>query len=641
MPDQEDLRLPLEVPWKLASTTQALQAGGPNDVSISVFFFEPSDENLTSNFLDEKLVFLKFAVSVSPSRLAVGNPSLALGFLGEDLPVLHLLLDLKVLPESGETGGIRPYFHAAAPLNRRVLQTGVIGDDFFEGEAAGQFFGKSGSHLYESLDSHSRTTSFGGSAGFSIGGFGIGASARTSSTDVSSQRSVDQVVDTTTREASQERRELISHTTKVENMLTLLSAKFLGTPYLRFSMFPRPLQLLSIDPSDPNLWFNQLLHRRSTGIEGIQEFTAVIVVPKDQEFCVEARLSRICLLDNPPPEPNFNEPLVPDLLQLARIVRVLYDRFPKGTPLDELDIDIVEQLDPAEDFKRPVVRLWAIRLMSQIVEAVVVSPSAISGQASAASVNYKHLLELWLETLRAEYEEELARSPLERGTILNDSRLLTTCFAPNDDGAFEVSSSSTTGFGSSPVPIDFPVGDTRINVTPSFSSVRSKALQTITKWNTLEQRLSTFLYNLQELPAGDPRLDHPKLVDVLINRWGRLAPNDERNISFKAAAKILRLKPEHVRLLEKAGAKTLREMAQILNAAPEIEKQNVEVNAFLAHLKGDEGIFARRRIVLTPPEPVEFALSSQQAVEIRQAIGQGLQTGVEAPARREKRRRVK
>ncbi|MGH7454543.1 MAG: hypothetical protein ACRENG_24530, partial [bacterium] len=285
--------------------------------------------------------------------------------------------------------------------------------------------------------------------------------------------------------------------------------------------------------------------------------------------------------------------------------------------------------------------LWAIRLMSQIVEAVVVSPSAISGQASAASVNYKHLLELWLETLRAEYEEELARSPLERGTVLNDSRLLKTCFAPNDDGALEVSSSTTTGFGSSPVPIDFPVGDTRINVAPSLTSVRARALQTITKWNTLEQRLNAFLYNLQELPEGDPRLDHPKLVDILINRWGRLTPNDERNISFKAAAKLLRLKSEHIRLLERAGARTLRDMAQILNAAPEIEKQNVEVNAFLAQLKGDEGVFARRRIVLTPPEPVEFALSSQQAVEIRQAIGKGLQEEVQGLASKPKRGRMK
>jgi hypothetical protein len=219
--------------------------------------------------------------------------------------------------------------------------------------------------------------------------------------------------------------------------------------------------------------------------------------------------------------------------------------------------------------------------------------------------------------------------------------LLTTCFAPNNEGAFEVSSSTTTGFGSSPVPIDFPVGDTRINVAPSLTSVRSKALQTITKWNTLEQRLSTFLYNLQELPEGDPRLDHPKLVDILINRWGCLAPNDERNISFKTAAKLLDLKSEHIRLLERAGAKTLRDVAQILNAAPEIEKQNTEVIAFRTQVKSGEGVFARRRMVLSPPEPVEFAISSQQALDIRKAIGQGLQGGVEVPERREKRKRVK
>jgi hypothetical protein len=628
MPDAEDLKPPLEVPWKLASSTQALTAGGPNDVSISVFFFEPADDTLTSTFPDEKLVFLKLAVSVSPSSLAIGDRSLALGFLGENLPVLHLLVDLKVLPASGELGGIRPYFHAAAPLNRRMLQTGIIGGEAFEGEASGQFFGKSGSHMYETLDSHSRTTSFGGSAGFSIGGFGIGASASTSSTDVSSQRAVDQVVDTTTRQASEERRELISHTTKVENLLTLLNAKFLGTPYLRFSLFPRPLQVLSIDPGDPNLWFNQLLHRRSTGIEGIQEFTAVVVVPKEQEFCVETKVTRVCLMDNPPAEPDFNQTLIPDLLQMARIVRYLYRIFPKGTPLDELDVDIVERLEPPENFQRPIVRLWAFRPGSQIVEAVVASPSAISGEASAANINYKHMLELWLETLRAEYEEELLRSPLERGAILSDSRLVKTCFAPNDAGAFEVSGFTSVGFGSSPAPIVFTPGDTRINSQTSLSSVRAQALQTITKWNTLEQRLSVFLQNLTALPETGPRLDNSRIVDILIERWGRLSPTDERNLKFREAAKILGLKPEQIALFEKAGTKTLRDVAHILNAASEIEKQNTEVASFIAYLSSKDGAFARERIVLTYPQPVEFAVSAAQALELRRAIGKGLQKTV-------------
>jgi len=71
-------------------------------------------------------------------------------------------------------------------------------------------------------------------------------------------------------EPTAERRELVSHSTKVDNILTLLNAKDVGTPFLSFSINPRPLHLLSLDPADPNLWFSQLLARRSSGIEGVQ-----------------------------------------------------------------------------------------------------------------------------------------------------------------------------------------------------------------------------------------------------------------------------------------------------------------------------------------------------------------------------------
>ncbi len=196
MAEDDDLQLPLEIPWKLASTTLPFSAGEPDQTSISLFFHEPDDDLLTSKFPDERLVFVKFAVSISPASFPPGTPP-PFGLLGEGVPCYHMLLDLKVRRKSGETGTIRPYFHAAAPLNRRMLQTGVVGNDTFEGEASGQSMGKSGSQMHESLSSESRTNSASASAGFSIGGFGASGSVRTTSTDVSSNRAVSQTVDTT------------------------------------------------------------------------------------------------------------------------------------------------------------------------------------------------------------------------------------------------------------------------------------------------------------------------------------------------------------------------------------------------------------------------------------------------------------
>lgn len=274
---EENLPLPIEIPWKLASTTQPLATDEPDQTSISMFVFEPDDDKLTGKFPKERLIYLKFTISVSPGSIPDAPPITA---LGEGIPCFHLKLDLKVRKASGDPGTIRPYFHSAAPLHRTMVQTGVVGLDLFEGEADAQFMGKSGSQMFESSSSRSRTTTAGAGASFGLpllgGLFSIGGSVRGTSTDVSAQRAVSQVVDTTQRQAAEERRQLISHTTKVENVLTLLNGKYVGTPYLSFSLSPQPLQMLSVDPSDPNIWYSQLLQRRSSGIEGIQEFTTVV-----------------------------------------------------------------------------------------------------------------------------------------------------------------------------------------------------------------------------------------------------------------------------------------------------------------------------------------------------------------------------
>ena len=98
----DDLAMPLEIPWKLASTTQPLANGDPDQTALSLFFFEPDERSLTSTFPDERLVFLKLTASVSPASFPASVSRVAAEFLGEGIPCFHLLLDLRVRKDTEE-----------------------------------------------------------------------------------------------------------------------------------------------------------------------------------------------------------------------------------------------------------------------------------------------------------------------------------------------------------------------------------------------------------------------------------------------------------------------------------------------------------------------------------------------------------
>ena len=119
MVDVETPLPPVEIPWKLAATTQPLSRDEPAETALSLFFFEPDDATLTSLFPDDRLVFVKFTASIAPAAFPPELSRVAASFLGEGIPCMHLLLDLKVRNAAGDFGTIRPYFHAAAPLSRR------------------------------------------------------------------------------------------------------------------------------------------------------------------------------------------------------------------------------------------------------------------------------------------------------------------------------------------------------------------------------------------------------------------------------------------------------------------------------------------------------------------------------------------
>jgi len=634
MADESALLPPLEIPWKLASTTQPLAAGEPAQTALSLFFFEPDDAALIGAFPDERVVFIKLTASVSPASIPAALSPIAAGFLGEGVPCLHLLLDLKVSAADHAPGSVRPYFHAAAPLNRRMVQTGVVGADAYEGEAASLAIGKSGSQMHESLRSHATTTTASASAGFSLGSFSVGGGVSSTGTDLSSDRAVAQVVDTTSRQAAEERRELISHTTNVENIISLLRAKYVGTPHLSFSLSPQPLTQLSVDPADPNLWFQQLLARRSSGIEGIQEFTAVLVVPRDTGFCLNARLRRVCLLDSPPgpfeARERFDSNL--NLLQLNRMVQYLNRTFPIGTPLDELDIDILSGLANAGLFRRPVVELWGLRLSSQLVVASVVSPSGTGAALAAGRASYKHFLEVWLDTLRDEYEREVARSPLERGLLFGENRFLDTCFGLVESGGgegnrpFVVTSSAASVSPLIRVPLPrgaFDIGgSTVLQRTGNGSSARSRALETTARWNAIDQRVAGLLSNgLQAAGAADTPLkaNDPALVAVLLEHWRKLPDDDPRNLGFEQAAALLKLGGAQRKALAGAGAHNLSTVATALTSAVRVEEHNADVTRL-------RELFKTRKLT-DAPDLLTSSLAASQAANIVRSIGDVLMPG--------------
>lgn len=611
----DELPIPIEIPWQLASTTQPLVAGQPDDTAISLFTFVPDPEDTADDFPGQRLVFLKVTTTISPAPFPPNTAPIIATLLGEGVPCYHAQLDLVVRRKDGQLGTIRPYFHAAAPLRREMLQTGVVGGESFEGTFNHQAVGSSASQLYETSQSRASTTSV--SAGGSFLGFG--ASASFTSTDVTGRRSVDQSVDTTMRDASQERRELVSHMTKVENVLTLLNAKYVGTPYLRFSMSPRPLEQLSIDPSDPSLWFGQLLQRRSSGIEGLQEFTIVLIVPKGEDFCVTASLRRVCVLDNPPVEPDYQEAFN-FTRHIWRVLSYLQRTYPFGTPVDDLDVDIRHNSSPAlAAAARPVIETWVVgadgRMIADVVAAngkEVAIPGVVRGSA-----NYKTHVELWLEARRDEYERDIATSPLEDGVLLGETRTLDTCFAFN--GTLGVLNSLTTVTALRPVrirPRDFAFAGPPTAPAALARSTKSSALETIVRWNTLNARLSKLLDN----PAGDitkrpGRFNERSIVRNLINRWAKLPADDPRNLQLGDVGKVMGFDRQRLNALKSAGIADLSGLGQALQAVRVIERYNATTPRARSRRKGERPADSVDRA------PIPAPLDAKLATAIERDIG--------------------
>jgi hypothetical protein len=316
---------------------------------------------------------------------------------------------------------------------------------------------------------------------------------------------------------------------------------------------------------------------------------------------------------------SFEERFNGTLLQFARMVNSLNRTFPPGTPLEELDIDIIGGLTGGT-FKRPVVELWGLRLLENLVVASVVSPGASAGVSQRGSANYKHMLEAWLDTLRDEYEREVARSPLERGVLFGENRFLDTCFGANPDesGGLVVTGSNASVSPLFRVPLfpgRFDIGGLK---NLSTASTRTRALEIVTRWNAIEKQVATLLANGTAAELETPlAANDPQVLGVFIDALRKLPADDARNVGIDEAARLLQLGDAQLRLLKAAGAERLSDVAAMLQAAPAMERQDAEVARLRAEFKSRKGEG-------TPPDLLKFGVSTKDSQGMLDAIAKGL-----------------
>jgi hypothetical protein len=308
---------------------------------------------------------------------------------------------------------------------------------------------------------------------------------------------------------------------------------------------------------------------------------------------------------------------------LGRLLNYLERVYPPGTPLEELDVDLTPSLPNPQNFPRPVIETWVISATGyMIVDAVSPPPATNAFNVSRASVPYKHVLEIWLEVLTDEYERAVARSPIERGVLIGETRTLDTCFA-FANAALTVSGSTVAVTPFTRFIIDPPLldlGGVTAEASVVGASVRERAYQTTTRWNLLDNRLATLFANRRTFPQKKLSFSDEPLFTLVLERWSKMRADDPKNLPFDDAAKLLGLTSAQTKTIKGAGASDLRSISQLLKVAPETERYN-------ARLSELQKTYKRNKVETPLPDVLPVVLSARDADAMRKTVAGTLSKG--------------
>ena len=253
----------------------------------------------------------------------------------------------------------------------------------------------------------------------------VGGGVTKATSDLSGSRTVDQTLDVTNRQASEERKELSSHHTAIHNVLSLLAVQNLGSPHLRFSLWPMPLRDIDSDAPDPARWYSELLRHRSSGIEGVQDFFAIALVPDDvEQVCIDADVAEVLLVSPAVEEFHYQPAYLDPGTAAQQIQAYLTHRFPPGTPTSELANETVNLPEEGNDVGHAIwsrnVRPVDVETASGPTGGIVTYIYEYVGEDGAykwGELAYKMAETVNLELQRDAHAAMLALAPAERAAL--------------------------------------------------------------------------------------------------------------------------------------------------------------------------------------------------------------------------------
>jgi hypothetical protein len=188
-------------------------------------------------------------------------------------------------------------------------------------------------------------------------------------------------------------------------------------------------------------------------------------------------------------------------------------------------------------------------------------------------VPYKWVQDVWLEAAQYDYESELAKSPLERGTILIDDRRVDICAALDEEGAIgEVTTTvpNPPGIGVlPPLPVRSVV---RTWDSTTSRDPRTKGRSMVSAWGIAEAQLGNRLSGASKVAAASFSFQEPRLMEIFLRCAERLAPGDKRNLSLTDLSGRFQLTARDVQQLKAKSVTNLSSLASSILVAYEFER---------------------------------------------------------------------